>query len=271
MHQQHAADALLLVLHRVEQRRAGFHLARIDAAEGERADERVIHDLEGEHRERLGIGRRARRLLAGLEVDALHRRHIERRRQIVDDSVEHRLHALILEGGAAQDRHEHVMARALADQRLERRFVRLLALKVSLHGPLVELDRLFHELLAIFLGLIEQIGRDLLVMEARRQGLVVPDHRLHADEVDDALEAALHAERQLQHDRIGAKPVLHHLHADEEVGADLVHLVDEDHARYAIFVGLAPYRLGLRLDALVGVKQCYRAVEHAQATARPRW
>ena len=49
VHQQHAADALLLVLHRVDQRRAGLDLAGIDAAEGERADERVVHDLEGEH------------------------------------------------------------------------------------------------------------------------------------------------------------------------------------------------------------------------------
>ena len=35
-----------------------------------------------------------------------------------------------------------------------------------------------------------------------------------------------------------------------EVGADLVHLVDEDHARNVVLVGLAPDGLGLRLDAL---------------------
>ena len=153
---------------------------------------------------------------------------------------------------------------ALADQRLELCLARHLAFEIGLHRPLVDLDGLLHELLVIFLGLIDEIGGDLLVMELGAQGLVVPDHRLHADEVDDALEADLHAERQLNHDRIGAKAVLDHLHREEEVGADLVHLVDEDHARHAVFVGLAPYRLGLRLDALVGVEQRYRAVEHAQ-------
>ena len=40
MHQQHAADPLAPVLDGVGQRRAGLELARIDAAEGERADER---------------------------------------------------------------------------------------------------------------------------------------------------------------------------------------------------------------------------------------
>ena len=85
------------------------------------------------------------------------------------------------------------------------------------------------------------------------------------------LKLELDAERQLEHQRLGAEAVLDHLHGEEEIGADLVHLVDEDHARHAVFVGLAPYRLGLRLDALVGVEQRYRAVEHAQGRARPRW
>ena len=140
----------------------------------------------------------------------------------------------------------------------------MLAFEIGLHGPLVELDRLLNELLVILLGLIDEIGRDLLVMELGAQGLVVPHHRLHAYEVDDAPEPVLHADRELNDNRIGAEAVADHLYRQEEVGADLVHLVDEDHARHAVFVGLAPHGLGLRLDTLVGVKQRYRAVEHAQ-------
>ena len=56
-----------------------------------------------------------------------------------------------------------------------------------------------------------------------------------------------------------------------EVGAGLVHLVDEDDARNAVLVALAPDGFGLRLDALVAVEHAHRAVEHAQANARPRW
>ena len=44
--------------------------------------------------------------LVALEVDALDRRHVERRRQKIDHGVEQRLHALVLEGGAAQHREE---------------------------------------------------------------------------------------------------------------------------------------------------------------------
>jgi hypothetical protein len=46
MHQQHAADALFAVFGRVHHAGAAFELARIDAAEGDGADERIVHDLE---------------------------------------------------------------------------------------------------------------------------------------------------------------------------------------------------------------------------------
>ena len=49
-----------------------------------------------------------------------------------------------------------------------------------------------------------------------------------------------------------------------EVGADAVHLVDEADAGDAVRVGLAPDRLGLRLDAADGVEDGDGAVEHAQ-------
>ena len=52
------------------------------------------------------VGRLADRLAAGLDIDALDRRAIERRRQIVDDGVEQRLNALVLERRPAQYREE---------------------------------------------------------------------------------------------------------------------------------------------------------------------
>jgi hypothetical protein len=58
--------------------------------------------------------------------------------------------------------------------------------------------------------------------------------------------------------------VLHHLDDVEEVRARAVHLVDVGHARDAVRVGLAPHRLGLRLDAADRAEDRTRAVEHAQ-------
>src|SRR5690606_1408739 len=51
-----------------------------------------------------------------------------------------------------------------------------------------------------------------------------------------------------------------------EIGADLVHLVAEDHARNMILLGLTPNGLGLRLDARIGVEKRDRAVENTKRT-----
>ena len=80
------------------------------------------------------------------------------------------------------------------------------------------------------------------------------------------LNSALGADRQLNASGLRAERGLDIAHATEEVGADLVHLVGEDDARNMIFVALAPDGFGLRLDALIGIKHAYGAVEHAQRT-----
>ena len=101
VHLQEAADALGLAVRRVDDAVAGLDLAGVDAEVGQLADVRVGHDLERERRERLVERGAARELVLGARVDAVHGRHVERARQVVDDRVEQRLHALVLERGAA--------------------------------------------------------------------------------------------------------------------------------------------------------------------------
>ena len=57
---------------------------------------------------------------------------------------------------------------------------------------------------------------------------------------------------------------LDHVDAAVELGAGAVELVDEADAGHVVAVGLAPDRLGLRLDAGDAVEHRNRAVEHAQ-------
>ena len=108
VHLEDAADALVRPVETLRTLRAGLELARVDAEVGELADVGVGGDLEGERRERRVVGGLARGgaalVLAADRLDALDRRHVERRRQVVDDRVEQRLHALVLERRAAEDR-----------------------------------------------------------------------------------------------------------------------------------------------------------------------
>ena len=77
--------------------------ARIDAEIRQSADERVGDDLEGQ-RERTARRRWTMKLqcFVGLGIGRDQRGEVQRRRQIIDDRVEHRLHALVLQGGAAE-------------------------------------------------------------------------------------------------------------------------------------------------------------------------
>ena len=196
----------------------------------------------------------------------MNRRHVERARQIVNHRVEQRLHALVLEGGAAQHREEGGRDHGLAYQALEGRLVGLLAFEVGGHGVVVELDRSLNHFLAVFLGLIEHVGRNVDVLVLGAEGFVVPHHALHAHEIDQTFVCMLGTDRELNRHRLGAEAGLDVIHAFEKVGADLVHLVGEDDARNFVLVALAPDRLGLRLNALVRIEHDHRAVEHAQRT-----
>ena len=196
---------------------------------------------------------------------------VRRGRQEVDDGVEERLHALVLERRAAKHRMEGATLHGRADQATQGRLVGLLALEVGHHRVVVHLDRRFDELAAILDSLVLQVGRDLDFVELRAEGLAGPDDRLHLDEVDHALEVAFGADRQLKADGLAGDALDDVVDAVEEVRAGLVHLVDEHDARNVILVGLAPDGLGLGLDALVAVENANGAVENAEANAPPRW
>ena len=90
----------------------------------------------------------------GLEVDALDRAAVGGRRQVVDDGVEQRLHALVLEGRAAQHRMEGARLHGLAHQAAQGRLVRLVAVEVGGHRLVVELDGGLDQLGAVLDGLV---------------------------------------------------------------------------------------------------------------------
>ena len=204
-------------------------------------------------------------LLLGLRVDADHRRHVERARQVVDHRVEQRLDALVLERGAEQHRRDLVGDRGGADGAPDHvRRDRALVLDVRLEHLVVEVRDDVDQLVVVLVRLLGELGGNLdgVVLLAE---VVLVDDGLHLDEVDDAAEVVLGADRDLHRHRIGAEPVAHRLHGGEEVRAGAVHLVDERDARNLVLVGLPPDGLRLRLDARDGVEDGDGAVEDAQA------
>jgi hypothetical protein len=264
VHLQDPTHALLGAAGGVDDLRALLERARVHPEVRELAHVRVGHDLEGQGGERLGVGRLALDLLVALHGDAGDRGQVDRAGQVVDDGVEQRLHALVLEGGAVEDRDDLVGDRAGADggaQVLDRD---LLLADVLLEDVLVERRENVDQLRPVLLGLVGEVVGDLADLPLGAQVFLQPHQRLHGDEVDDALVVALGPDRQLEDGRVGTQPVFDGLERGEEVGTQPVHLVDEAHAGDAVLVCLLPYRLGLGLDTGDTVEHRDGTVEDAQ-------
>ena len=264
MHQKDAAQTLALALGGVQDGFAGFDRAGIDTEERQTADVGVGHDLEGQSRERLGIVRGAVLDLIRLGHRAGDRRDVQRGRHIIDDGVQQLLHALVLVGRAAHDRDELDLRRGLANGRSDLFGGHLLTLKIQLHDLVVEIGDRLNQLRAVLFSLVAHILGDLLDAHILAK-IVVVDVRLHLEQVDDAAEVRLGADRQLDRNSVAAQALVHHVDNVVEVRAHDVHLVDVDHAGNIVVVSLSPDRLGLRLHAALGTKDRHAAVEHAQA------
>ena len=174
VHLEDAADPLLLALGRVEDVGAGLERARVHAEERELADERVGRDLEREGAERLAVVGGLEDLDVGARLEADDRRHVERRRQVVDDRVEHRLDALVLERRAAQDRDPLVLQGREPDAVLDLGLGDLLALEELVGEVVVDVGDGLEQVLAPRRGLVGQLRRDLALVE-RVAEVVAPD------------------------------------------------------------------------------------------------
>jgi len=87
---------------------------------------------------------------------------------------------------------------------------------------------------------------------------------LHADEIDDAAETLLSADRELQRRDRAAESVGERFEHAVSVGALPVHAVDDDHARQVNFIAVSPDALGHDLDACDTVDDDERRVHHGQ-------
>ena len=141
------ADALALAARDVEQCVALLDHARVAAHERERA-ELVVDDLERERACRCVVFDLLLADLLAVLVDDADAAVLAGIGQVVDDGVEHLLHALVLERRAAEHRNERARDRALMDALFEDLGVELAGLDELEERFLVDRERVLQELLA---------------------------------------------------------------------------------------------------------------------------
>src|SRR5215472_5208350 len=285
VHLEQAANALAGTLGGVVDVAAGIQNAGVDTDVGDMADERVGHDFEGQRGERLIVGSAAKNRLFGVGINAFDRRNIEGRRQIVDDRIEQRLNALVLEGRAGQHGDDFHRQGGLADglaHLLERERA---GIQILVENFVVVLGDVFDDLGAV---IVVELLVDSGTLEGRRnvraaghkrgipelgnfedfkfgaEGFLEPNDDVFFQEIDATDEVVFATEGKLQGNGVSTEALADGADNVIEVRAHLVHLVDEGETRDAVLVGLAPHGFRLRLHAGNGVEDGDSAVENAE-------
>ena len=247
------ADPLFRVCAPVDDVRVGLERAVEDPEDVDAARERIGDRLEDERR-------------GAPAVDGDRRALARRRGDALDEQIEQRRRPEVLRGDAA--RHgKNLTARDRVLERL-RNFLgpELLAVEVALHQTLVGLDDRVEELLAVLVHLRLHLRGDL----ARAAfALAAWIHvRLHVEEVDDALQLVLRADRDVHRDAFVGQLLPHRVEHAEEVCALAVEHVHEEDAREPGFFGTRPVTRCLHLDAHHGADAEERAFDDAQRCNR---
>ncbi len=232
--------------------RAGEHLEQRHLAH-ERIGDRLEH-----HRQRLPVGVG---LHLHLGVAGAHRHGpVGRRRTDLHEEVGQPVDAHLRGGRAADDREHAGRLDAERERVLELLEAGHVALEVALEQRVVGDDDALHQVVVHLVLQRLHVVRDRLgVGDA-----ALVDVRGVGEEVGDATEVRLRADRQLQRCHAGSEPVAELVERALEAGPLAVELVDEDHPRHAQPGGLAPHRLGLHLHAVDRAHHEHREVDDPQ-------
>jgi hypothetical protein len=263
VHLKDSSEALAFLTVRVVDACAGIDRSRIDAEEAQLADKGVGCDLESQSSEGLVVGGFPLELFARLGIDAINRRNIQRRRQVIHDRIQQLLDALISVGSSAGHRNEFVLDGAFPDGGFELLYGGLLAFQVFFHQPVVHLGGGLDHLFAVFLCEVHHVLRNIANVDLRTH-LVKIIVSLHFKQIDEPDEIGLGADRELNHDRIALEPLHHHIDDVKEICARDVHLVDVHHSRHVILICLTPHGLRLGLDAAFRAENGYGTIQHAK-------
>ena len=202
--------------------RARQHLEQRDLADV-RVGDRLEHERE---RVAVGIGRHLDLGVARLHLD---RRPVGGRRADLADEVGQPVDRDVGRGRAEHDREHRRLGDALGERVLELVASRSLAAEVALEQLVVGDDDALDE---VVVHLVLELGELVGDLAVRRLAAVV-EVRGVGQEVGDAAERGLLADRQLERRDAGAEPVADLVERALEVGALTVELVDEHHARDA--------------------------------------
>ncbi len=190
-------------------------------------------------------------------------RNVDRRRHIVNDSVQQLLYALVSVGSTTANRNHCISNGGLSYYLLHLVDSDLFVCEELLSEIIINFCKVFDQISSVLFCLVHHISGDILASDVLAQ-IIVVDIRLHFEQVDDALEIVLSADRQLYRNGVALKSFVKHVQYVIEISTHDIHLIDVYHSWYLIVISLTPNGLSLRLNAALCTKNGNRAVENSQ-------
>src|SRR6185295_7501378 len=264
VHLEQAPNALRASATGIQNRIPRFKLAGVDANKSQLADKRISHDLERQRGKWLVIGRLTCDYLAIVGIHAFDLAGIEWRRQIIHDRIEQRLHTFIFESRADDDRKYFQSDRRFAQGCPQFGGGNGLAFEELVQHLIVILGDGFNQLGVECFRFLLQLGRNLPGDVLGAYGVVLPDDRLHLDEIDYTLELIFLSDRNLNRDGLGIEALAEGIDGVLEIGAHFVNLVDKTNSGDAVLIGLTPDFFRLRLHSMHRVKHSHGAIQNTQ-------
>ena len=111
-----------------------------------------------------------------------------------------------------------------------------------------------------------QFSRNIHEVIIHTQTFFIPQDGFHLNKVDNTFKVFFRAPVNLDRHSICTQALFQLVDNHEEISTGTVHLVDEDHARHFVLIGLAPYSFGLGLNAGRTTQYNNRTIKYAQRT-----
>ena len=183
--------------------------------------------------------------------------------RVVHDEVHQLVDADVAEAGGEEHGEKLVFADRFVQRWDQILFGNRSLLEEFFHQFVFALGDQLDQPLMSFLGNAGHVGGDRAFLALAISAHVV-GVGLHADEINDASETLLSADRELQRSDGAAERVGERFEHAVGVGAIAIHTVDDDHSRQVDFIAVSPDTLSHNLDSGNAVHDDERRVDHGQ-------
>ena len=263
MHLEQTADTFSSARTRVQNRCTFFCHTGINTDKCKFTNKRVCHQFENQCRERLFITATANHRLFSIRIHTFGFPNINRRREVIADSIKEKLNPFVLECSTAECGNEFTGKNTFTERTLHKCFIRHFSIQIHFHDLIIDFSKTFDQVCVIFFCFFFVFVRNVDFFQFRSFRTFIQIGFLF-DDMNVAFEISFCTHGEGNRNNCDTEFLAHILYDFVEVCAGTVHLVHKSHGRHFVFSCLTPNCFRLRLNTADRTKHTNCTVENAQ-------